>query len=328
MAEQETARLTGNFEAPVPLARRRAARIPGARKRGGETARRRTNFRGNFARSVATAVQFLVDLCRPSQLTVGPFLRGFYFTGVRPIIINESAPVARRAAAAGGLRTGVRSDGHLPCRRAGAGTGAASRSPVAGHAESPAVAVPQSPVQRRPAGRSRRDGRKQREHQDERRTPVPVRRGRRAVPPAVHRVYGFVLAQSRARSAGAGRRARASRPANRRGPTWLRSTACGSSRRCGSRWRRWRNTGAKARRGATAGACTPATICIPRRGAFISTASNNSCSDRLRETFCSRCEGCPRRRVRNTVRPMTRSRRTSSRPRITIRARSCSSRPC
>jgi len=27
--------------------------------------------------------QFLVDLCRPSQLSTGPFLRGFYFTGVR-----------------------------------------------------------------------------------------------------------------------------------------------------------------------------------------------------------------------------------------------------
>jgi type VI secretion system protein ImpL len=39
-------------------------------------------------------VQFLVDLCQHSQLTLGPFLRGFYFTGVRPIVINEVAPVA------------------------------------------------------------------------------------------------------------------------------------------------------------------------------------------------------------------------------------------
>src|SRR5262249_11966654 len=42
-------------------------------------------------------VQFLVDVCRPSQLTVGPFLRGFYFTGVRPVIVNEGAPVAAAA---------------------------------------------------------------------------------------------------------------------------------------------------------------------------------------------------------------------------------------
>src|ERR1041384_5879855 len=37
-------------------------------------------------------VQFLVDLCRPSQLTTAPFLRGFYFSGVRPVVINETAP--------------------------------------------------------------------------------------------------------------------------------------------------------------------------------------------------------------------------------------------
>jgi type VI secretion system protein ImpL len=36
-------------------------------------------------------VQFLVDLARPSQLSVNPFLRGFYFTGVRPIVIEDVA---------------------------------------------------------------------------------------------------------------------------------------------------------------------------------------------------------------------------------------------
>jgi type VI secretion system protein ImpL len=41
-------------------------------------------------------VQFLVDLCKPSQLRAAPFLRGFYFSGVRPIVVDEvSAPVAR-----------------------------------------------------------------------------------------------------------------------------------------------------------------------------------------------------------------------------------------
>jgi type VI secretion system protein ImpL len=37
------------------------------------------------------AVQFLVDLCRPSQLQVGPFLRGFYFSGVRAVVTQELA---------------------------------------------------------------------------------------------------------------------------------------------------------------------------------------------------------------------------------------------
>ena len=34
-------------------------------------------------------VQFLVDLARPSQLHVNPFLRGFYFSGVRPVVVEE-----------------------------------------------------------------------------------------------------------------------------------------------------------------------------------------------------------------------------------------------
>jgi type VI secretion system protein ImpL len=36
-------------------------------------------------------VQFLVDLARPSQLSVNPFLRGFYFSGVRPTVIDDVA---------------------------------------------------------------------------------------------------------------------------------------------------------------------------------------------------------------------------------------------
>jgi type VI secretion system protein ImpL len=34
-------------------------------------------------------VQFLVDLARPSQLNVNPFLRGFYFSGVRATVIED-----------------------------------------------------------------------------------------------------------------------------------------------------------------------------------------------------------------------------------------------
>ena len=46
-----------------------------------------------------SAVRLLVDLGRPSQLRVNPFLRGFYFSGVRPVVVKESAPTARVAAA-------------------------------------------------------------------------------------------------------------------------------------------------------------------------------------------------------------------------------------
>lgn len=91
-AEQETARLSANFERlfrsladarPELLSRETdASKLPAAYE-----------FPREFHKIRATAVQFLVDLCRPSQLTVGPFLRGFYFTGVRPVIVNEAAPV-------------------------------------------------------------------------------------------------------------------------------------------------------------------------------------------------------------------------------------------
>jgi type VI secretion system protein ImpL len=37
------------------------------------------------------AVPFLVELARPSQLNVNPFLRGFYFSGVRPSVIEGAA---------------------------------------------------------------------------------------------------------------------------------------------------------------------------------------------------------------------------------------------
>ncbi len=38
------------------------------------------------------AVQFLVDLCRPSQLSTTPFLRGFYFVGRRTVTMSMAAP--------------------------------------------------------------------------------------------------------------------------------------------------------------------------------------------------------------------------------------------
>ena len=36
-------------------------------------------------------VQLLVDVCRPSQLRAGPFLRGFYFSGVRAVVTKDVA---------------------------------------------------------------------------------------------------------------------------------------------------------------------------------------------------------------------------------------------
>ena len=46
------------------------------------------------------SVRMMVDLGRPSQLRVNPFLRGFYFSGVRPVVVKEAVPSARVSAAA------------------------------------------------------------------------------------------------------------------------------------------------------------------------------------------------------------------------------------
>ena len=52
-------------------------------------------FPREFRKLRTALVGFLAELCRPSQLTVSPFLRGFYFSGIRPVIVNEAAPAPR-----------------------------------------------------------------------------------------------------------------------------------------------------------------------------------------------------------------------------------------
>ncbi len=64
-------------------------------------------FPREFRKIRQALVRFLVELCRPSQLTVGPFLRGPYFSGVRPIVVNEMAPAIPTPAEASGGRVGA-----------------------------------------------------------------------------------------------------------------------------------------------------------------------------------------------------------------------------
>jgi type VI secretion system protein ImpL len=46
-------------------------------------------FPREFRKMRSVLIQFLVDLCRPSQLRSNPFLRGFYFSGVRPVTLSD-----------------------------------------------------------------------------------------------------------------------------------------------------------------------------------------------------------------------------------------------
>ena len=51
-------------------------------------------FPRELRKLVPGIVQFLVDLCRPTQLRGSPILRGVYFTGVRPIVVSDASPAA------------------------------------------------------------------------------------------------------------------------------------------------------------------------------------------------------------------------------------------
>ncbi len=95
-AEQQMRRLTDAFQQlyyslcdkrPAYLAREHdAAKLPNVYE-----------FPREFAKLRPLLVQFLIDLGRPSQLGVSPFLRGFYFTGVRPVTVTDLAPAAAHA---------------------------------------------------------------------------------------------------------------------------------------------------------------------------------------------------------------------------------------
>jgi len=96
-ADEETKRLTKAFdEIFYSLADRRILLLP--REHEGEKLPAIYEFPRELRKLRTLLVQFLVDLARPSHLGTNPFLRGFYFTGVRPVVVADV--VAARAAPA------------------------------------------------------------------------------------------------------------------------------------------------------------------------------------------------------------------------------------
>ncbi len=95
-ADEETRRLSKAFdEIFYSLAERRIALLP--REHESEKLPAIYEFPRELNKLRTLIVQFLVDLGRPSHLGSNPFLRGFYFTGVRPIVVDDV--VAARAVA-------------------------------------------------------------------------------------------------------------------------------------------------------------------------------------------------------------------------------------
>src|SRR6185369_1092515 len=132
--EEQTARLPADFERLFhSLADARPEFL--GRETDATKQPRAYEFPREFRKIRPAMVQFLVDLCQPSQLTVGPFLRGFYFTGVRPIVINEAAPVAAAPQSQAGYGSAASATGLFK----------AGQTPLAPQAAAPAGATRKVP---------------------------------------------------------------------------------------------------------------------------------------------------------------------------------------
>jgi type VI secretion system protein ImpL len=102
-ADRQSARLTDVFHALFrSLSDRRLLLLP--REHAAERKPGAYEFPREFRKLSPLAAQFLVELCKPSQLQVSPFLRGFYFVGVQAVIVTDQAPALAPAASAAPAR--------------------------------------------------------------------------------------------------------------------------------------------------------------------------------------------------------------------------------
>ncbi len=99
-AEEESRRLTGAFDGLFyALAGKRLPFL--ARENDAGKLPAVYEFPREFRKLRNAVVRFLVELGRPSQLRANPFLRGFYFSGVRPVQVSNASPMARTSSAQG-----------------------------------------------------------------------------------------------------------------------------------------------------------------------------------------------------------------------------------
>lgn len=92
-AEEETRRLTKALdEIFYSLAERRLLLLP--REHENDKLPGIYEFPRELKKLRTLLAQFLVDLARPSHLSSNPFLRGFYFTGVRPVLVEDVVAAA------------------------------------------------------------------------------------------------------------------------------------------------------------------------------------------------------------------------------------------
>ncbi len=109
--EEETRRLVAAFDSLFySLADKRLHFLP--RESDPQKLPGAYEFPREFRKLRNAVVQLLVDIGRPSQLRTSPFLRGFYFSGVRPVVVQDTplpaaTPMPARSAQASGHATGM-----------------------------------------------------------------------------------------------------------------------------------------------------------------------------------------------------------------------------
>ena len=155
-ADRVTPRLQQSFsELFSSLADRRVQAL--TREFGDEWKPGAYEFPREFNKLGPLAVDFLREIGRPSELSVSPILRGFYFTGVQAVFVNETAPEYQAPAAAGAAGRGrALGDGRVQ-RRSGAAAAAHSAQAGRGNAQGSALGFPaaraaRSRVRRRRGG--------------------------------------------------------------------------------------------------------------------------------------------------------------------------------
>ncbi len=158
-------------------------------------------FPREFRKLRGAMVQFLVDICRPSQLRVSPFLRGFYFSGARPVVVSDvnvsRAPEQQRPQAEefGGatsmFRVGMKEE--MLARHV-------DRTVAAQRKEGPAVGLSYAPVSRSDHAGRRGYGCQRRQRQDQPLTPHSVRMRHRSVRAAGDAFHSLLLRQPRSRT--------------------------------------------------------------------------------------------------------------------------------
>src|SRR5690606_11238474 len=87
-AARETARVRGAFDSMYhSLALKRLRVLP--REQQEEIRAGAYEFPRELRKISGLATDFLVELCKPRHLGLSPFLRGFYFSGVRAVILSD-----------------------------------------------------------------------------------------------------------------------------------------------------------------------------------------------------------------------------------------------